>query len=368
MERDAEVVVRGAVALVDDDRELVVRDRFIQLTLFEQQVANGRDRRRAARIGLERDDQLGDGELPVVPVDRDHGALVVHRGDLRYRPRDGERFGERGFGAVEPAAVELVGAACKRQRRRTARDQTTQTVEEGHVGVLHVDVVSLFPEMFAPVIGLSIVGRAVEHGLIDVRMHHLLDALEGRERADERPYGGGPGMVLRIEPIARTLDAILAEAPAGERRKIVLTSASGPVFGQADAAAWAELDRLVLICGHYEGVDERLRELYPVEEVSLGEFVLTGGEIAAMAFVDATVRLVPGAIDAESAAAESWAAGELDHPAYTRPPTFRGVEVPPVLLSGDHAKIAEWRREQSRARATARNRVGPELESEDEGR
>ena len=109
-----------------------------------------------------------------------------------------------------------------------ARDQTTQTVEERHVGVLHVDVVSLFPEMFAPVIGLSIVGRAVERGLVEVRTHDLLDALEGRERADERPYGGGPGMVLRIEPLARTLDAILAAAPPGERRRIVLTSASGP--------------------------------------------------------------------------------------------------------------------------------------------
>ncbi|MEA2722102.1 MAG: tRNA (guanine37-N1)-methyltransferase [Candidatus Eremiobacteraeota bacterium] len=227
------------------------------------------------------------------------------------------------------------------------------------MGVLHVDVVTLFPEMFAPVIGLSIAGRAVEHGLVDIRLHHLLDALEGRERADERPYGGGPGMVLRIEPLARTLDAILAAAPPDERRRIVLTSASGPVFRQADAAAWSALDRLILICGHYEGVDERLSELYPIEEVSLGEFVLTGGEIAAMAFLDATVRLIPGAIDAESAAAESWTAGELDHPAYTRPPTFRGVDVPAVLLSGDHAKIAEWRREQSRARATERNRPRP---------
>jgi tRNA (guanine37-N1)-methyltransferase len=222
---------------------------------------------------------------------------------------------------------------------------------------LHVDVVTLFPEMFAPVIGLSIVGRAIERGLVDVRLHHLLDALESRERADERPYGGGPGMVLRIEPLARTLDAILAAAPPDENRRIVLTSASGPVFRQADAADWAGMDRLVLICGHYEGVDERLRELYPVEEVSLGEFVLTGGEIAAMTFLDATVRLVPGAIDADSAAMESWTDGELDHPTFTRPPTFRGVDVPAVLLSGDHAKIAEWRREQSRVRAAARNRA-----------
>jgi tRNA (guanine37-N1)-methyltransferase len=232
---------------------------------------------------------------------------------------------------------------------------------------LHVDVVSLFPEMFAPVIGLSIVGRAVEQGLVVVRTHHLLDALEGNERADERPYGGGPGMVLRIEPIARTLDAILAETPEGERRRIVLTSASGPVFRQADAAEWSALDRLILICGHYEGVDERLAALYPMEEVSLGEFVLTGGEIAAMAFLDATVRLIPGAIDEGSAAAESWSGADLDHPTYTRPPTFRGIEVPDVLLSGDHAKIAEWRREQSRARATARNRRRDGLQTEPEG-
>jgi tRNA (guanine37-N1)-methyltransferase len=219
---------------------------------------------------------------------------------------------------------------------------------------LHVDVISLFPEMFAPVIGLSIVGRAAERGLVEVRLHHLLDALEPGERADARPYGGGPGMVLRIEPLARTLDAILRDAGPDERRRIVLTSASGPVFRQTDAEQWSVLDRLVLICGHYEGVDERLQELYPVEEISLGEFVLTGGEIAAMAFLDATVRLVPGVIDAESAATESWTGGDLDHPAYTRPPTFRGIDVPEVLLSGDHAKIAEYRREQSRARAAAR--------------
>ncbi len=223
------------------------------------------------------------------------------------------------------------------------------------MGVLHVDVVTLFPEMFAPVIGLSIVGRAVERGLVEVRLHHVLDAVGAGERADERPYGGGPGMVLRIEPLARVLDAIVAAAPAGERRRIVLTSASGPQFRQADAAAWSQLDRLVIVCGHYEGVDERLAELYDLEERSLGEFVLTGGELAAMAFLDAAVRLVPEVIDAESLASESWSGGDLDHPAYTRPPTFRGVDVPAVLLSGDHEKIAAWRRDQSRQRAIRRS-------------
>jgi tRNA (guanine37-N1)-methyltransferase len=222
--------------------------------------------------------------------------------------------------------------------------------------MLHVDVISLFPEMFAPVIGLSIVGRAVEHAQVSVRVHDLLDGLEPGARADERPYGGGPGMVLRIEPLARTLDAIIADAPPGETRRIILTAAGGRSFGHPDAVAFGTLDRLILICGHYEGVDERLASLYPVEEYSLGPFVLTGGEIAAMAFLDATVRLIDGVITAESRDAESFVAGEdaIDHPAFTRPPVFRGVSVPDVLLSGDHAKIAEWRRQRSRDRAAAR--------------
>jgi tRNA (guanine37-N1)-methyltransferase len=222
--------------------------------------------------------------------------------------------------------------------------------------MLHVDVISLFPEMFAPVIGLSIVGRAIERGLIGVGVHDLIEGLEPGARADERPYGGGPGMVLRIEPLARTIDGILAGAPADERRRIVLTAAAGRPFGQGDAAAFAALDRLILICGHYEGVDERLAALYPVEELSLGPFVMTGGEIAAMAFLDATARLIDGVIAAESRDAESFAGGTdtLDHPAFTRPPVFRGVAVPDVLLSGDHAKIAEWRRQRSRDRAAAR--------------
>jgi len=223
--------------------------------------------------------------------------------------------------------------------------------------MLHVDVISLFPEMFAPVVGLSIVGRAVERGLVGVRVHDLLEGTEPGARADERPYGGGPGMVLRIEPLARVLDGILTEAPAGERRRIVLTAAAGRPFTDPDAAAFATLERLILICGHYEGVDERLTALYPVEEFSLGPFVLTGGEIAAMAFLDATVRLIDGVIAAESRRAESFAGGSdaLDHPAFTRPPVFRGVAVPDVLLSGDHAKIAEWRRQRSRERAAARH-------------
>jgi tRNA (guanine37-N1)-methyltransferase len=219
-----------------------------------------------------------------------------------------------------------------------------------------IDVVTLFPEVFAPFVGLSIVGRAVEAGLADVRYHHLLDHLKGKERADEPPFGGGAGMVLRIEPLARVLDGILEGAAPDERRAIVMPSPSGRAFIQADARRFSGLDRLVLICGHYEGIDERLIALYPIEELSLGDFVLTGGEIPALAFMDATVRLLEGAVRAESLETESFNAGMLDYPSYTRPPAFRGVNVPDVLLSGDHAKIANWRREQSRARTIARRK------------
>lgn len=219
-----------------------------------------------------------------------------------------------------------------------------------------VDLVTLFPELFAPFVGLSIVGRAVDAGLVEVRYHHLLEYLESSERADDAPFGGGPGMVLRIEPIARALDAIAAAAPADERRLVVVPSAAGRPFDQREAQRCAELDRIVFVCGHYEGIDDRLAQLYDVREYSLGDFVLTGGEIAAVAFLDATVRLVPGVLNAASLTDESFAGGWLDYPSYTRPSAFRGIAVPPVLLSGDHAAIAKWRREESRRR-TARRRA-----------
>ena len=222
--------------------------------------------------------------------------------------------------------------------------------------MLHVDIVTLFPEMFAPALGLSIVGRAQERGVVRIALHDLRDALAGAERADDRPFGGGPGLVLRVEPLARVLDGILASAAPGERRAIAVTSAAGTPFRQRDAQRFAELERLVVVCGHYEGIDERLVELYGAEEVSLGDFVLTGGEIPALAVIDATVRLLAGAINAESLHSESFTDGSLEAPAYTRPADFRGAAVPDVLLSGDHAKIAAWRREQSRARTAARRK------------
>jgi tRNA (guanine37-N1)-methyltransferase len=227
-----------------------------------------------------------------------------------------------------------------------------------------IDVVTLFPEVFAPFVGLSIVGRTVEAKIVALRYHHLLDDLRGSERADDSPFGGGPGMVLRLEPIARALDRILESAPSAERRVIAVPSPSGRPFRQSDAQRFAGLDRLIVVCGHYEGIDDRLGALYPVEEYSLGDFVLTGGEIPALAMMDATVRLLAGALRKESLESESFSggAGLLDYPSFTRPPVFRGVAVPEVLLSGDHAKIAEWRRAESRRRTAARRRdlVGEE--------
>lgn len=220
--------------------------------------------------------------------------------------------------------------------------------------MLTIDILTLFPEMFAPFVGLSIAGRAQERGLVDVRLHHILDALGPGERADDSAYGGGPGMVMRLAPLARVLDSILAEAPRGERRTIVLTSPAGRPFVQADAERFSGLDRLIVLCGRYEGIDDRIHALYPLEELSLGDFVMTGGEIPALAFLDATIRLIPGAVNAESLGSESFGADGLDFPSYTRPASFRGVDVPEVLLSGDHRKIAEWRREQARRRTAAR--------------
>jgi len=228
-----------------------------------------------------------------------------------------------------------------------------------------IDVLTLFPEVFAPYVGLSIVGRAVEAGIVRVRYHHLLDELEAGERADAPPFGGGAGMVLRLEPIARCLDRLLAESPeTAERRAIVVPSPSGKPLRQSDVRRFSALDRLIVVCGHYEGIDDRLAALYPVEEYSLGDFVLTGGEIPALAVLDATVRLLSGALRHESLASESFSGEEglLDHPSFTRPPVFRGVRVPDVLLSGDHAKIAEWRRAESRRRTVARR---PDLVGEE---
>lgn len=351
---NAQVVVRVARIGIERDRGGEARDGAGDVAVFELQVAEVHEGGNARGVRLERKDQFI-GCPAAVAARQVHERALVAGVRLRRRITGCERNGERLPRLIEPAGAQRFRAALD-LAGRTGRGDSEESREERQRSMLHVDVITLFPEMFAPVIGLSIVGRAVERGLAAVTVHDLIDALAPGERADERPYGGGPGMVLRIEPLARLLDAIVARAGPAEQRAIVLTAAAGRPFRQPDAAAWSALDRLVVICGHYEGVDERLGALYPIHEVSLGPFVLTGGEIPAMALIDATVRLLDGAIAADSREAESFAGGpqELDHPTFTRPPVFRGVAVPEVLLSGDHARIAEWRRQRSRERSACR--------------
>jgi len=223
-----------------------------------------------------------------------------------------------------------------------------------------IDAATLFPGMFGEVLDASILGRARAAGVVDVGLYDIRDFTQDRHRsADDRPYGGGPGMVLRAEPVVACVERILRDRGPG---RVVLLTPGGRPFTQAVAREFAAVDHLVIVCGRYEGFDERIRDLLRPDEVSLGDFVLSGGEIAAMAVMDAVVRLLPGALgDARSSETESFAAGpefrgdEIEAPQYTRPPEFRGLAVPEVLLSGDHARIEEWRRVESRKR-TARRR------------
>lgn len=218
--------------------------------------------------------------------------------------------------------------------------------------MLRLDILTLFPETFAPLFA-SIPARAQQAGLVAVHLHNLRQWGVGRHRqVDDTPYGGGPGMVLLAEPLFRATEAIAAEAP--ERPRVLLMSPQGPRLDQAAVFRLARESRLLLVCGHYEGLDERYREALVDEEVSIGDYVLSGGELAAMVLSDALIRVQPGAIDAESVRQDSFAEGLLDHPHYSRPATFRGMAVPPVLLSGNHAAIEKWRREQALARTAER--------------
>jgi tRNA (guanine37-N1)-methyltransferase len=211
---------------------------------------------------------------------------------------------------------------------------------------LRIDVVTIFPKMLEAPLGEGIVARAREAGIVDIRATDLRDFTEDRHRSvDDAPFGGGPGMVMKAEPIFRAVASVLPEGK-GPGRAVVLLSPRGRRFDQRTAERYASLDRLVLVCGRYEGVDERVAETVATEELSLGDFVLTGGEVAALAVIEATVRLLPGALGhAESAQADSFADGILDFPHYTRPSEWRGHEVPEVLLSGDHGRVRRFRRQ-----------------------
>lgn len=219
---------------------------------------------------------------------------------------------------------------------------------------LRIDILTLFPEMFAPVLGTSIPKRAAEKGLVSYHLTNIRDfATDAHQSVDDKPFGGGPGMVL-IAPVV--FDAVEAVERQDERPATrVLLSPQGRPFEQSVAEDFARHDRLLFVAGHYEGFDERIIDGLSPVELSLGDYVLSGGELAAMVVIDAVVRLLPGALGAEHGAAdESFADGLLEYPQYTRPREFRGMKTPDVLLSGNHAAIAAWRLEQRRARTRQR--------------
>jgi tRNA (guanine37-N1)-methyltransferase len=216
---------------------------------------------------------------------------------------------------------------------------------------LRIDLLTLFPEMFTGPMDVSIIQRARKNGLLDLRVHNLRDYThDNYKTVDDRPFGGGPGMVLKPEPIFEAVEAL-----AGEKTRVILMSPSGRLFDQSAAQELARQENLLLICGAYEGVDERVSQELADDELSIGDYVLTNGSLAAMVLIDAVTRLLPGALgDDQSSLDESFSQGLLEYPHYTRPAEFRTLKVPPVLLSGNHAEIEKWRREQAVLRTQAR--------------
>ena len=223
---------------------------------------------------------------------------------------------------------------------------------------MRIDMVTLFPEMFLGPFGDSIIKRAIESGILDIHYTNFRDySFDKHHHVDDSPFGGGAGMVLKPEPLFRAVRALKEETAefAGNRR-ILLMDPSGPTFTQAKAKELSCCDQLIFICGHYEGFDARITENLADEAISIGDYVLTGGELPAMVITDAVARMLPGVLgDEDSAPTDSFYEGLLEHPQYTRPREFEGMEVPEILLSGDHGKIREWRRHQS-LRITLKNR------------
>jgi tRNA (guanine37-N1)-methyltransferase len=233
---------------------------------------------------------------------------------------------------------------------------------------MRIDIITIFPEMFSPVLDESIIKRAQAKGKVDIHIHDLRDYADNKHRkVDDRPFGGGAGMVMcagpifaAVEKIKRSID-LRPNAPKRLRSRrdikaaVILLCPQGKKLAQSGAKSFARYDHLILICGHYEGIDERVRQKLVDEEVSIGDYVLTGGELPAMVLVDAVVRLIPGVLgDKNSLKFESFESNLLEYPQYTRPAVFRRIRVPKVLLSGDHAKIEEWRQTESLTRTRKR--------------
>lgn len=225
---------------------------------------------------------------------------------------------------------------------------------------MRFDIISIFPESFVSYFGASILKRAQKNRLIEIHTHNLRDFTTDKHKTvDDTPYGGGAGMVLKIESIWRCIQFLISNIKYKiSKNRIILLSAKGKKFTQADARRLVKYDRLILICGRYEGVDERVAEYLADEELSIGDYVLTGGEIPAMIVVDAVTRLIPGSLgNIESAKTESHSKkGVVEYPQYTKPEEFRGMKVPEVLLSGNHKEIEKWRKEQSEKRSKKRKK------------
>ncbi len=230
---------------------------------------------------------------------------------------------------------------------------------------MRIDILTLFPKMFSGPFDESIIGRGQKRGLLDIHIHQLRDWAEGRHKTvDDRPYGGGTGMVLMVEPLARAVEYLKQKAKS-KKQKVILLDPGGAVFTQKRARELSKVDHLILIAAHYETVDQRFREHFVDEEISIGDYVLTGGELPAMVLVDTIARLIPGVLTKpEATQYESFSGLEienckienlLEYPQYTRPENFRGWKVPEVLLSGDHKKIETWKKEKSLER-TKKNR------------
>ncbi|HEY2841488.1 MAG TPA: tRNA (guanosine(37)-N1)-methyltransferase TrmD [Pirellulales bacterium] len=234
---------------------------------------------------------------------------------------------------------------------------------------MRIDVLTLFPEMFPGYLGQSLLKLAIERGLVDVRLHNIREWAKGRHKSvDDRPYGGGPGMVLMAEPVVDCVEAVAAEAD--EPGHLILLTPQGRRLDQGVIEELAGKPRLVLLCGRYEGFDERVRQILKPDEISIGDFVLNGGEVASMVIIDAVIRLVPGVLgDEESSRQDSFSGQErmLEFSQYTRPREFRGHEVPEILLSGDHQKIAEWRKNEQIDRTRRRQKQADETRPAENG-
>jgi tRNA (guanine37-N1)-methyltransferase len=212
-----------------------------------------------------------------------------------------------------------------------------------------IDILTIFPNMFSGPLDESLIQRAKEKDLIKIRIHNIRDFAEDKHKTvDDTPFGGGGGMVMKLGPLCNALDSLREKTSERSSTSIILTTAQGEKFSQSKAFELSLKDSLIIICGHYKGVDERLMMLYPIEEISIGDYVLTGGEPPALVIIDAVVRLLPGVLgDFESAQTDSFFEDVLGPPQYTRPAEFRGLKVPDVLLSGDHEKIKKWRKKEA---------------------